>query len=210
MKKYLLISLFFTIQTHIILANSYKIIFLNAKQIYVEGKLAKVGDILTDRSVVTWTKERQAMKIIDIDSNQRFLMVANDKGPKKLTVVDILTSVNHLSTHSQNGMSPYDILEGSIDSHYNLLDSIHIPTDIVVNDNNYFTLSYRYGDARITKKIKYVDGNLIIDKTIFDVDNKSLVPRDISITINYVIKKSLNPIYIKDNIKLTIIPEKID
>ena len=210
MKKFLLFQFLFILLTNINVASNYKILFLNSKQIFVDGRLANVGDIISDRSVVTWSKERQAMKIIDIESNQRYLMVSDDKESKKQTVIDVLTRINHLSTHSQDGMSPYDVLEGRIEYHYNLLDSIVIPTDIVVNEYNYFTISYKYGDARITKKMKYTDGNLVIDKSIFDVDNKSLVPRDISIAINYIIKKTSIPIFIKDHVKLTIIPDNDD
>lgn len=190
-------------------AQNLKILWLNHPQIWINGQLAKVGDVFNEKATIKWFRDKQAMKVMDIENGKRYLMVARPSEKRELSVLEILTRINHLSTHGPEDeiQESFDALENSIQSQYDLLDSIAIPTDIPVNDNCYFLGSYKYGDTRITKRLKFVDKHIIIDKTLFNVDNKVLDPRDISLRIDYVVKSLSNTIFIKNNIELTIIPE---
>lgn len=194
-------------------AANYKILKMNHPQILINGKLAKEGDVFHGNDVIKWTKDKQAMKVLDMDSKKRYLFVARPHEKKEQTVMEILTRINHLSTHgpSDNTMiSEFDRLENSISTSYDLFDAISIPTTLVVDKEHYFLGSYKYGDTRIIKRLKHQDGNLIIDKTLFHVDNKCLDPRDVELTIDYVVRTPENAVFIKDNIQLTIIPEVLE
>lgn len=184
---------------------------MNHPQILIDGKQAKVGVFFNENSIVTWAKDSQAMKIQDVCCKQRFVLPAIPGEKKSLTVLQILTRIGHLSTHAPSGdVSSFEKLEISIDPKYYLLDNVVIPTDITVDDTHYFRGYYRYGDARIVKRLNYKDGCIIIDKTLFHVGDKQLDPRDISLSIDYVVKTPENAVLIKDDIQLIMVPEKLE
>ena len=187
----------------------YKVLYVNSADVTVNGKPVKVGDVFDQNAIVRWTKERQAMKVIGLDDHKRYVMVNKPTEQNNISVLDILTHTSHMSTHD-NGMgqeaSPRDRLEQSIAPHYDLLDSILIPSTLPVNKNCYFLGSYKYGDTRLTKPLRCVSGQIVIDKNLFVVDGEHLEPRDILLTIDYMTEQGL-PMFVKDNISLTIIPE---
>lgn len=194
-------------------AASYKILKINHNQIWISGKLVKVGDVFSDKDVIKWTKDWQAMKVINLTNHRRYLFVARPHEKREQTILEALTRINHLSTHDSNEQeltSEFDRLENSISNSYDLFDVIEIPTAISVDESHYFIGSYKYGDTHITKRLNYQDGKIIIDKTLFHVDNKRLDPRDIELTIDYVVKTPNNAVYIKGGIELTIIPEVLE
>ena len=193
-------------------AKEFKILFLNYPQIWINGKASKVGDTFDENAVIKWSKERQAMKVIDIDSKKRYLMVCKPTDKKEQTILSILTNVEHLSTHGpENQMVDlFDQLANNIQQAYDLLDSIAIPTTIGIDKNHYFIGTYKYGDTRLIKKLSCENGNIIISKDIFFVDDKKLEPRDIILRIDYVAESFNNTIFIKDNIEITVIPNLLE
>lgn len=213
MRRTRFLTLLLLLSTMIVNAASYKILKLNHPQILINGKQAREGDVFHDNDVIRWSKDKQAMKVIDMDTSKRYLFVSQPHNKKEEKVIEIFTRINHLSTHRPNDQaltSEFDKLENSILSRYYLFDTIEIPTSISVDENHYFLGSYKYGDTRIIKKLNYQHGNIIIDKTIFHVDNKRLDPRDIELTIDYVVKTPDNAVFIKDGIELIIIPEVLE
>ncbi len=194
-------------------AGQYKILKMNHPQIMINNRLAKIGDVFNEKAVIKWQKDGQAMQVIDIDSNKRYVMVAKPTVPKEASMLNLLTRIGHLSTHHEvdtTMQSEFDKLECSIESSYDLFDTIEIPTKITVDESHYFLGTYRYGDARISKRLHHKNGNIIIDKSLFNVDDKKLEPRDIELTINYIIKTISNAVFIKNNIKISIIQEELE
>ena len=194
------------------MAGNYKILYLNSSQIKIDNAFASVGKIFSDKAVIKWSEERQAMKVIDIDTHKRYLIVAKLEDGNEQTAYDILMRNKHLSTHDGGNeiQDKYLKLEMSIADEYDLLDSIEIPTELKGDDKHYFLGSYRYGDTRLTKKLEYKENIIVIDKSLFLVDGKSLEPRDITLRISYVNGNAEIPVFIKDNIEILIIPEKMD
>ncbi len=196
-------------------AEKLRILFLNYPHVWINGKPMKEGDMfeLNQNTVIIWEKDKQAMKVLDIDTFKRYLIVANPAMGKKESGLEILTRIKRLSTEDESddhNLVSFEQLERIIQKEYYLMDSIAIPTPITVNEHNYFRCSYKYGDTWISKRLKHENGMIIIDKSIFNVDNKIIPPRDIFLSIEYVVKTSVNPIAIKGNVKITIIPEKIE
>ena len=152
-------------------AKHYKILYLNSQQIKINDAYAKVGDSFDDKTVIKWSVDRQAMKVVEAETNKRYLMVAKLSEGRELTVYDILTKNKHLSTHEgENTQDKYLKLEMTIADEYNLLDSIEISTELLVDDKHYFLGSYRYGDTILTKKLNTYGNIIVIDKSLFYVD----------------------------------------
>lgn len=193
------------------MAANYKILYLNYPKLWIDGKPANVGDVFSSDASITWFKEKQAMKVLNLETRERLIWPGNPLEKKKESVLEILTRTGQLSAHGpgdNEDMGSFDILENSIMQKYALLDSIFIPVPpkIEVNENNYFLASYRYGDTRISKRLGYKDGYMIIDRSIFMIEGKALEPRDIELIIDYIVTSPANSIFIKDNIQLTVIP----
>ena len=191
-------------------AANYKVLFMNSQQIKVDGKFVRVGDTFSDKSVINWSEERQALKVIDMNTYKRYLMVAKLSYGSKQTVLDVLTAKKRLSTHDGQIQISDKVLklEMSMDDEYDLLDSIEIATEFPVDDSHYFLGTFKYGDTIVTNKLGYSENNIIIDKNIFVVGEQKLEPRDITLRINYVDGVPDTPVYIK-SIEIIIIPDSI-
>lgn len=187
---------------------------MNHPQILINGKQAKLGTVFNDNAVVTWAKDNQAMKVLDMNSKNKkqYIMLARPEDKKSLTAWEILTRVNHLSTHApSDSMSVFKKMEAIIAPKYYLLDSIKIPTDTISTGTCYFRGWYMYGETRIIQRLNCIDGQVVIDKSLFLVDNKWLDPRDILLSIDYYNKDiPLKSVSIKDNIKLIMVPEVLN
>ena len=189
----------------------YKILYMNSPEVWVNGKQAKVGDIFDDNATVKWAQERQAMKILGLDDNKRYLMACKPLGKKEQTVWEILIQNKSASTHASNLpiYSLFEKLERSIDPQYDLLDTIKIISPLPMNDKQYFIGTFDYGDMRLTKRLQSTDSLILIDKDIFVIDGVKYEPSDISLSIDYVDEEQGTTVFIKDEIELLIIPEEM-
>ena len=70
-------------------------------------------------------------------------------------------------------------------------------------------ITYEYGDTRLTKKLSHSGKNVIIDTSIFNVDEEKLEPRDVMLTIDYFNEDTGETIYVKD-VEISYIPNQID
>ncbi len=193
-----------------VMADNYKILYLNSNQIKINGKPAKVGQNFNEKAVITWSEDRQAMKVIETNSHVRYLMVARLSEGNELTAFQILTRNKHLSTHDDSATANNIMqLKAALSNNYDLLDAIEIPTKLKQDDSHYFLCTFQYGDTKLIKKLTGNNNMLVIDKTIFLVDGERLEQRDIKISISYVDGNPETPIFIKRNIELVVIPDKL-
>lgn len=195
-------------------ADKYKILYMNYPRLTIDGKEARVGTTFTDQAVIHWARLRQAIKVINLKTKRQSMLVARDLNEKGLSVIDILTKTRHLSTHDRFGndkpLSIYDQLENIFQDSYNLLDSIHIPTSMKMDSTHYFQVEYQYGDTKLIKQLPHEGSNIVLDRTLFNVDGEILEPRDLLLTIVYVDDPSRPSIFVKDNVELFIVPEHIE
>ena len=85
---------------------------------------------------------------------------------------------------------------------------IEIPTEIELSDSCYFTVSYMYGDTKISKTLVHKDHHIIIDMTLFQSESKILEPRDIKLSIEYV-NQDKSSRYIRD-VDIFVFPKVIN
>ena len=213
----ILIISFFCLQSVDLYAQSkspveqYKIMAMNDGDILVNGKRASIGLIFDDKAVITWKKEKQAMRVVNLKSKKQYLMFSFSMKRNNLTAYEVLTSNRHLSTHTSDTdvKTLYSKLTSLFDEQYLLMDTIMIATDVSLDDTHYLQATYEYGDAQITKKLEYTDGHIVIDRSLFDIENKHLEPRDIFLVIEYKDEKSGMMMFVKADIELRLVPEKL-
>ena len=204
------IFLFFACCSVFLYADRYKILFMNYPTLHINGKPAKVGDVFDDKAIVRWSKERQAMRVFNLDKKKQILMVAHTVNPKGNSITDILTANKHLSTHSTSSQTPPSLLrmlQHTFEKQYDLMDTIKINTPISLSDKKYFQASYYYGDSRITKKLNSNGGEVYIDRSIFNIDGKQLEPRDVEIDIDFVDETDSTFAFVCSGIEIYIVPE---
>jgi len=155
MKKATITLLLLTMTLTTTLARKYKILYLNSQRITIDGKPAMVGHTFSEHALIGWTEERQAMKVIDTETNTRYLLVAKMAEGRQQTAYDILTRNKHLSTHDDglDVKSSISKLRMSIADRYDLMDRIELPTELKADETHYFLATYDYGDTRLTKRL---------------------------------------------------------
>ena len=216
MKRIILFALF-TLNASLftVYADDYKILYTNSNDILVDGKKIQVGATFNDKSVITWVKgvDRQAIKAVNTKTNKMCLFVSQSMEKNSLTAREILTANKHLSTHDGFGegmnLSTAAKLRKSFDEQYDLLDSIIIDAKVELPPSLSLIASYDYGDARVSKTLKVENGQVIIDRQLFNIDGKALQPRDVTLNIDLYNKEDGMYTFIKADVQLLVIPESV-
>lgn len=190
------------------LAGNYRVLYVNDASLkFVDGKVIKVGDVFSDAKDIKWEKEKQAVKAINLSTKRQVLFLG--KNWVRVSGLQTLGREKHLSAHDSSD-EIYKTLTGKLmrtfESEYDLLDVIEIPTDVKLSKKKYFEATYEYDNSKITKKMPYKKGLVIIDRSLFEVGEKLLQPHDIVLSIEYVDEKSGQIVFVKDGIELNIIP----
>lgn len=208
----LLLLLSLTLGINQMKADNFKVLFVNDATLkYVNGKNVKVGDIFSNIQDIQWEKDKQAVKAINMTTKKQTLFVG--KSWIKKTGLDALLHQRHLSTHDElnENAEPtlFDKLAKTFEDQYDLLDSVIVETQVDLSAKRYFQITYEYGDTRLTKKLSYSGKNIIIDTSIFNVDEEKLEPRDIMLTIDYINDDTGETIFVKD-VEISYIPNQLE
>jgi hypothetical protein len=208
----LLLLLSLTLGINQMKADSFKVLFVNDATLkYVNGKNVKVGDIFSNVQDIQWEKDKQAVKAINMTTKKQTLFVG--KSWIKKTGLDALLHHRHLSTHDElnENTEPtlFDKLAKTFEDQYDLLDSVIVETQVDLSAKRYFQITYEYGDTRLTKKLSHSGKNIIIDTSIFNVDEEKLEPRDVMLTIDYINDDTGETIFVKD-VEISFIPNQLD
>ena len=208
----LLLLLGLTLGINQMKADSFKVLFVNDATLkYVNGKNVKVGDIFSNVQDILWEKDKQAVKAINMTTKKQKLFVG--KSWIKKSGIDAMFHNRHLSTHDELDenaeVTIFDKLARTFEDQYDLLDSVIVETQVELSAKRYFQITYKYGDTRLTKKLSHSGKNVIIDTSIYNVDEEKLEPRDVMLTIDYINEDTGETIYVKD-VEISYIPNKID
>lgn len=208
----LLLLLSLTLGINQMKADSFKVLFVNDANLkYVNGKNVKVGDVFSNVQDILWEKDKQAVKAINMATKKQTLFVG--KNWIKKTGIDALLHHRHLSTHDELDENAeatiFDKLARTFEDQYDLLDSISVETTVPLSEESYFQIAYDYGDTRLSKRLSHKGKSVIIDMSLFHVDNEKLDPRDIKLTIDYVDGTTGQTIFVKD-VEISYIPNQIE
>ena len=193
-------------------ADNYKVLKVNDANLkFSNGKTVHVGDVFSDVKDIDWKEDKQAVRVINLTTKKPMLFVGKEWIKK--SGVDVLYNDRQLSTHEggdgRTEPTIYDKLRTIFEDEYNLLDSVEVNTDLDLSGGNHFQVTYKYGDATITKKLAQKDKAVIFDKSLFVIDGKALDPKDVTMSIDYVDGASGLVIFVKDNIKLFVFPDSL-
>lgn len=187
-----------------ILADDYKILKMNMPSIKIGSRTCKAGDVFSDKDIINWTAEKQAIKVQNLKTKEIRLFVGNEFITKNSTSIkDYYVKNNHLSTRGKM-MTLDDFAEQLPDTVF-LWDDITMELPFAPEDSSFFFITYKdRSDNMKTRMLETVNDSLVISRQSFDPEE------DIDeITVSLGFHDSLNgeDSVLKDTICLIMIPD---
>ena len=117
-------------------AKKYQIKVLNTPSITIDKKEAKVGDWFDDQSVIVWSKDNQAMRVVSEDNKVYTLSAKLYKESKSKTFADFIVYTKPLATRGTNNPDLIEQLAERFDQDFIMLDEIVIDlSDIELSED---------------------------------------------------------------------------
>ena len=122
-------------------AKKYQIKVLNTPSITIDKKEAKVGDWFDDKSVIVWSKDNQAMRVVSEDNKVYTLSAKLYKESKSKTFADFIVYTKPLAARATNNPDLIEQLAKRFDQDFIMLDEIVIDlSDVALPNNAVFRL----------------------------------------------------------------------
>lgn len=132
-------------------AKKYQIKVLNTPTITIDKKEAKVGDWFDDQSVIVWSKDNQAMRVVSEDNKVYTISgrLYKEANAKKFT--DFILYTKPLASRGVNDPDLIEQLAERFDNHFVMLDEIVIDlSDIELPEECYFYFNHNLDKTRDT------------------------------------------------------------
>ncbi|MBD5415622.1 MAG: hypothetical protein HDR46_04950 [Bacteroides sp.] len=130
-------------------AKKYQIKVLNTPSITIDKKEAKVGDWFDEQSVIVWSKDYQAMRVVSEDNKVYTLSAKLYKESKSKTFADFIVYTKPLAARGTKDLDLIEQLAERFDQDFIMLDEIVIDlSDISVSKNDYFILERNHNNRK--------------------------------------------------------------
>ena len=124
-KRRILVLMMIVMAAISVLADKYKVLYVNSPDIRIGANNAVIGNVFTDRDKIVWGNDRQAIKVLNLNTNRVIVLAAKALKKKNASsLYEYLTSTKHLSTRGIR--RPKAIETWQIDSTLYLLDTLFI------------------------------------------------------------------------------------
>ena len=125
-------------------AMKYQIKVLNTPTITIDNKAAKVGDWFDDQSVIVWSRDNQAMRVVSEDNKVYTLSAKLYKESKSKKFSDFIIYTKPLAARGTNDHALIAKLQERFDQDFIMLDEIVIDlSDIDIPQNITFHFSVK-------------------------------------------------------------------
>ena len=122
-------------------AAKYQIKVLNTPTITIDNREAKVGDWFNDQSVIVWSRDNQAMRVVSNENKVYTLSAKLYKEAKAKKFSDFILYTKPLAARGTKDLDLIEQLGERFDQDFILLDEIVIDlSDIELQDNASFRL----------------------------------------------------------------------
>ena len=166
-------------------AKKYQIKVLNTPSITIDKKEAKIGDWFDDESVIVWSKDNQAMRVVSEDNKVYTLSAKLYKEAKAKKFSDFILYTKPLASRGTNDLDLIEQLAERFDNHFVMLDEIFIDLSGI--------------DIPENSKIQFIQNNETTDKKI--IFNMNIKDNDLCIKRSHLIKEKISN---KEILKFTV------
>lgn len=152
-------------------AMKYQIKVLNTPTITIDNKAAKVGDWFDDQSVIVWSRDNQAMRVVSEDNKVYTLSAKLYKESKSKKFSDFIIYTKPLAARGTNNLDLIEQLAERFDNTFVMLDKIAIDlSDVMLPKNCVFEIISKENKSKIMSKPK--DGEIFFLRS--SVNRKSI------------------------------------
>lgn len=190
-------------------AENLKVMYINHGKVWADGKLLKLGDIISSESKIQWGDNNQVIKVVDIDSHKVSVI------PAKTLITGKMTSLAELLTQKQRLSSRDGILMNiqSMIDYFNqpiaLMNSLCLEIGILIDDTHFFFIQYNHEGEVINKRLPVEGHRLCLNDEIFKIDGVPFPPVSLTTKLCYYEVEEQRITTIADQLTIKIEPRII-
>lgn len=190
-------------------AMKYQIKVLNTPTITIDNKAAKVGDWFDDQSVIVWSRDNQAMRVVSEDNKVYTLSAKLYKESKSKKFSDFIIYTKPLAARGTNDLDLIEQLAERFDNTFVMLDEIVIDlSDIELPDNAIFRLYLSNKSASKHIEITPRDNQfLLLRPILLQLNNKEIIDNPIIVELSCNSQKFE---IISESFEVSILPTSIE
>ena len=146
-------------------AAKYQIKVLNTPTITIDNREAKVGDWFNDQSVIVWSRDNQAMRVVSDENKVYTLSAKLYKEAKAKKFSDFILYTKPLAARGTKDLDLIEQLAERFDQDFIMLDEIVIDlSDIELPENSMFHFNEITRNNKHQLSISPIDETLIIKR----------------------------------------------
>ena len=199
MKRLISLVLSSMLSVSVSFADNYKILYINTPSITIDNKQMHVGDTFDEKSQIKWVSDKQALKVLNVQTKKVRLFAAKQFTQSK-SIKDFYLKQNHLSTRGGEMMNEEELRE-YLSGYFYMLDNLEFSTVLAVDENAYFSIVLDGKEWALPE----IDGNIVIDRELFNASNDT-----IKVSVYYNDKAEKQKILITDVMKIEMLPILIE
>lgn len=195
MKNIISLALCSMLSFTISFADNYKILYINTPSVIIDNKQMHVGDTFDDSVQIKWDSDKQAIKVLNVQTKKVRLFAAKQFSQTK-SIKDFYLKQNHLSSRGGEMMNEEELRE-YLSGHFYMLDNIEFSTILAVDENAYFSIVIDGRDSSLPE----INGNIVIGRELFNVSKGT-----IKVSVFYNDKVEKQKILITDIMEIEMLP----
>lgn len=195
MKRIILLVLSSMLSLSASFADNYKILYINTPSVTIDNKQLHVGDTFEEGAIINWDSEKQALKVLNLQTKKVRLFAAKQFTQSK-SIKDFYLKQNHLSTRGGEMMNE-DELREFLSGFFYMLDKIEFSTILAVDESAYFSIVIDGKEHALPE----IDGNIVINRELFHATDDTV---KVSVFYNDLLENK--SILITDAMELEMLP----
>lgn len=190
-------------------AAKYQIKVLNTPTITIDNREAKVGDWFDDQSVIVWSKDNQAMRVVSEDNKVYTLSAKLYKERKSKTFADFIVYTKPLAARGINNPDLIEQLIERFDQDFIMLDEIVIDlSDIELPYNTIFRLySSNNSKSKYIEITPYKKQIIILRSALLQLTDKETIDNSIIVELSCASQQFE---FISESFEISIFPTSVE
>ena len=191
--RIILLSFFLCVISAIQLnAMNFRILYVSSpKAVCINGLEGKVGTVFADNAVLSWSDDKQVIKVEEQESGKQFIICARSvEGKKSFSLTDYFFLMKNLASRTGR----YDSFSEMASFFTGMIErdgQLSIPTNIPQGDDKFFYLACHFPEGIINKAISPREGELLLSiEEIFRIDGHPQNPYITEATLYYYDRKA--------------------
>ena len=174
----LLSFLLFIISAVSATAMSFRILYVSSPEaVRINGVKGQVGTVFADNAVLSWSDDKQVIKVEELESRKQFIICARSvDGKKSFSLADYFFLMKNLASRTGR----YDSFSEMASFFKGMIEidgQLSVPTSIPQDEDRFFYLACHFPEGDINKAVTPQEGSLLLSTDeIFKIDGIPLVP----------------------------------